>query len=110
MKGLNIPLLGLLIPVLPVNVPPAGLAVRVIGAASLQTVLGVIGESVTVGNGLTVMVNCLVLPGHPFAVGVTVNVAMIGLAVALSAVNEGIFPVPGLAIPMLGLDGVYDHA
>ena len=31
---------------------------------------------------------------HPFAVGVTVIVAVIGEVVALVAVNEGIFPVP----------------
>ena len=41
-----------------------------------------------------VIVNVFGVPVHPFAVGVTLIVAVIGKVVALVAVNEGIFPVP----------------
>ena len=37
---------------------------------------------------------------HPFAVGVTVIVAVIGEVVAFVAMNEGIFPVPLAARPI----------
>ena len=39
-------------------------------------------------------VNVVDVPVHPFAVGVTVIVAVIGEVVAFVAVKEGIFPVP----------------
>jgi hypothetical protein len=38
------------------------------------------------------MLNVLALPGHPLYTGVTVMVAVTGLAVALVAVNDAMFP------------------
>ena len=57
----------------------------------------------TVAVGLTVIVNDNGVPTHPFAVGVTVIVAMTGVVPALVAVKDGIFPVPLAASP---IDGV----
>jgi hypothetical protein len=48
----------------------------------------------TVAVGLTVIVKVVGVPMHPFAMGVTVIVALIGDVVALVAVNEGILPEP----------------
>ena len=57
--------------------------------------------SVTVGNGLTVMVKVCGVPGQPAKVGVTVIVAVTGDVVALVAVKAAILPVPLAAKPML---------
>ena len=46
------------------------------------------------------MVKVVGVPVHPFAVGVTVIVAVIGDVVALVAVNEGILPEPFAARPI----------
>jgi hypothetical protein len=54
----------------------------------------------TVGVGLTVIVNVAGVPVHPFAVGVTVTVAAIGDVIAFVAVNEGILPEPLAARPI----------
>jgi hypothetical protein len=40
------------------------------------------------------------VPAHPFAVGVTVTVAVIGEVVALVAVKDGISPEPLVARPI----------
>jgi hypothetical protein len=50
--------------------------------------------------GLTVMVNVVGVPAHPFAVGVTVMVAVIGEVAALTVVNEGTLPEPLAASPI----------
>ena len=57
----------------------------------------------TVGVGFTVIVNDRGVPTHPFAVGVTVIVAITGAVPALVAVKDGIFPVP---LPTNPMDGV----
>ena len=49
------------------------------------------------------MVKVFGVPVHPFAVGVTVIVAVIGDVVALVAVNEGMLPDPLAARPMAEL-------
>ena len=54
----------------------------------------------TVDVGLTVTVKVIGVPVHPFAVGVTVIVAVIGEAVAFVAVNEGTLPEPLAASPI----------
>jgi hypothetical protein len=54
----------------------------------------------TVAVGLTVMVNVVGVPVHPFADGVTVIVAVIGEFVAFAAVNEGMLPAPLAARPI----------
>jgi hypothetical protein len=46
------------------------------------------------------VVNVVGVPVHPFAVGVTVIVAVIGEVVALIAVNAGILPEPLAASPI----------
>jgi hypothetical protein len=46
------------------------------------------------------MVNVAGVPVHPFAVGVTVTVAVIGEVVALIAVNDRISPEPLVARPI----------
>ena len=61
----------------------------------------------TVAVGLTVTVNVKGVPGHPFAVGVTVIVAVIGKVVALVAVNAGILPEPLAASPIFVLPLVH---
>ena len=59
--------------------------------------------ALTVGVGYTVMVNDKGVPVHPFAVGVTVMVAITGAVPLLVAVKDGIFPVPLAASPMDGV-------
>jgi hypothetical protein len=54
----------------------------------------------TDGVGFTVIVNVTAVPLQPAADGVTVMVAVIGVAVALVAVNDGILPVPDAARPI----------
>jgi hypothetical protein len=50
---------------------------------------------------LTVIVTVLGMPTQPFAVGVTVIIAIIGFEVALTAEKAAILPVPLPARPML---------
>ena len=57
----------------------------------------------TVGVGFTVIVKLIGVPGHPFAVGVTVIVDVMGVVPALAAVNAGIFPEPPPPNPMVVL-------
>jgi hypothetical protein len=49
------------------------------------------------------MVNVFGVPVHPFTVGVTVIVALIGEVVAFVAVNEGMLPDPVAARPIVVL-------
>lgn len=51
--------------------------------------------------GFTVTVNVAGVPVHPFAVGVTVIVAMTGDVPELLAVYAGIFPIPLVPNPTL---------
>jgi hypothetical protein len=67
-------------------------------AVALQTAW--LAGSATLGVGLTVMVKLCTAPGHPFAAGVTIIVAVTGALVRLMAVKDGIFPVPPDAKPM----------
>ena len=57
----------------------------------------------TVGAGLTVIVNVMGVPTQPLADGVTVIVAITGAVPALVAVNEAILPLPAAARPMDGV-------
>ena len=57
----------------------------------------------TEGVGLTIIVNVVGVPGQPFAIGVTVILAVTALAPTLTAVNAAILPVPLAAKPMLGV-------
>jgi len=61
----------------------------------------------TVAVGLTVTVNVDGVPVHPFAVGVTVIVAVIGDVPILLAVYAAIFPVPLVPKPTL-VDDVHE--
>jgi hypothetical protein len=53
-----------------------------------------------VGVGLTVIVNVLGVPVHPLAEGVTVIVAVTGVAPVFVAAKELIFPVPFAPSPI----------
>ena len=55
---------------------------------------------ITSGVGLTVIVKFCEAPGHPFANGETVIVAVTGALVKFVAVNAGILPLPLAARPM----------
>ena len=55
---------------------------------------------VTVGEGLTVIVKVVGVPGHPFSIGVTVIVAIKGAPVEFVAVKALIVPVPLAASPI----------
>jgi len=46
------------------------------------------------------MVNVVGVPAHPFAIGVTVMVAVIGEVAPLTVVNEGTLPEPLAASPI----------
>lgn len=61
----------------------------------------------TVGLGLTVMVNVVGGPLQGLLNGVTVIVAVIGFAVVLVAVKALIFPFPEAGKPMAGLSFVH---
>lgn len=63
----------------------------------------------TVGVGFTVMVKVIGVPGHPFAVGITVIRATTGAAPRLVAVNGGISPVPEAARPIDGVVLVQEY-
>ena len=55
------------------------------------------------GLGFTVMVNEVEFPVQPFREGLTVMVDVIGTPVLLVKMNEGIFPVPEAARPIVVL-------
>jgi hypothetical protein len=56
----------------------------------------------TVTGKTSILKECGV-PGHPFAVGVMVMVAVMGTFPLFMAVKPGIFPVPDAPSPMAGL-------
>ena len=53
-----------------------------------------------VGEGFTNTVDVIELPGHPLALGVIVNVTVIGVAVVLVNAPLILFPLPLAAIPV----------
>ena len=55
------------------------------------------------GVGFTVMVKETGAPGQPFAVGVTVMVAITAVVPPFVAVNEAMLPLPLAASPMDGV-------
>jgi hypothetical protein len=60
-----------------------------------------LGTALTVAIGLTVIVNVIGVPVHPFPVeGVTVMVAVVALVKLFTVTNDGIFPVPFAPKPM----------
>lgn len=67
-------------------------------AAPLHTVS--LGILFTVGEGFTVMVNEVGVPGQPLAEGVAVMVAVTGVVPVLVAVKAPMFPLPDVANPM----------
>jgi hypothetical protein len=69
-------------------------------AAPLHTVW--FETAFTVDVGFTVYVYVIGVPAQPFALGVTVIVAVTAVPPVLTAVNAGILPVPLAANPMLG--------
>lgn len=79
-------------------------AVGLVNVAAGMTMAGqtvISAGTSTVGVGFTVIIYVDAGPVQPFAVGVTVMVAVIGLLPVLEAVNPAILPVPLPARPML---------
>lgn len=63
-----------------------------------------VGVTVIIGVGSTVMVKFCAGPGQPFAVGVTVKLPAIGAVPVFVAVNEPMEPpLPELLMPILKL-------
>ena len=77
-----------------VNVPPAGVDVKLVAETISLLQTDKFAGTVTVGVGLTVMVYVDGTPGHPLMVAVTEMVAMIGAFPVLVALKDGISPVP----------------
>ena len=81
----------------------------VVGLEKMTAAVGLLlhttwfGTGFTTGVGFTVMVNVIVGPGQPLAIGVTVIVATTGALVVLVAMKLGISPLPAGASP---IDGV----
>jgi hypothetical protein len=93
-----------IVPIVHVNVLATLAAKAMFVPVPLQIVFVV--AVVTVGAGFTVTINVAGVPVHPFADGVIVIVAVIGVVVALVATNEGMSPDPLSASPMAGLSFV----
>src|ERR1051326_4151183 len=81
------------------KVVPAVVLVKVDAGTVVPLQADMFAGTVTFGVGSTVMVYELGVPVHPLADGVTVMVAVTGLAVALVAVNAAMSPVPDPGIP-----------
>jgi hypothetical protein len=86
------------------NVVPltALLKVMAVVLALLQTDC-VVGFATATGVGLTVIVTVVGVPEQPLATGVTIIVAVTGLELVLTAVNEPILPIPEAARPIVVL-------
>jgi hypothetical protein len=85
------------------NVVPATGLPNVIAVVAVPAQSVWLATAFTVAVGFTVMVNVFAAPVQPFAVGVTVIVAVTGALVVFTPLNEGIFPVPLAARPMDGV-------
>jgi hypothetical protein len=99
----NAPIVGLLF--VHVNVVPVTFDVNtsVLVFWLLHTVCAV-GVTVIIGVGFTVMVNVCTGPGQLLAVGVTVNIPLVGAEPVLVAVNEAIAdPLPLKPMPIVEL-------
>ena len=59
---------------------------------ALRQMLCVPGATVIIGVGFTVILNIWGAPTQPFAVGVTVNIPVIGAVPVLVAVNDATTP------------------
>ena len=99
------PIAGLLF--IHVNVAPAtGLVKLVAGIATpLHTIM--FAGTTTVGDGFTVIVNVIGVPGQPAALGVMVIVPDMATPPPFVAMNEGTLPAPAAAKPMAGLEFVH---
>src|SRR6186713_2873054 len=85
------------------NVAPAGVLTNEFSGTAAPAQKTWSASGVITGIGFTVMVNVCGVPGQPANVGVTVIVAVTGAVVALSAVNDAIFPVPFAPNPIVVL-------
>ena len=82
----------------PYVVPETGL-LKLIAAAEILPQKVAFETALTVGVGLTVTVKLRTGPGQVPFVGVTLTVAVTGVAPALVAVNAAILPVPEVPKP-----------
>lgn len=83
------------------NVAPDGVLAKLIAATAVPPHAVTFVTAFTVGPGLTVMVYEEGVPEQPPIVGVTVITALTGEAPVFIALNEGTFPVPLAARPMV---------
>lgn len=82
------------------NDEPVGVVEKLI-ALTVPPHCAMFATAVITGFGFTVIVNVIGVPAQPFAVGVTVIVAVIVAPVLFTAVKAGKFPVPFAAKPIL---------
>jgi hypothetical protein len=68
----------------------------------------VVGLTLAIGSGLTVIVKVIGFPLQGLLIGVTVMVAVIGFGVLFVAVKEFIFPLPEAANPIAVLSFVQE--
>jgi hypothetical protein len=99
------PILGVLLTQLKV-VPETAEPPKVSNVVVVLLQLTVEEGTVTEGVGLTVIVNVCGVPEQPFAVGVTIMVAITGVDPVFVVVNAAILPVPLPDNPMLVLSFV----
>ncbi len=83
-----------------VKVQPLGTLVKLVAGTIVLLHDVIFAGTLTVGEGMTVIVYTDAFPGQVFSVEVTDIVAVIKALVLLIAVNEGIFPLPVDANPI----------
>jgi hypothetical protein len=74
--------------------------VKLMGVVIVPTQYMAFEGADTEGVGLMVIVNVLGVPEQPFAVGVTVIVAVMGFEVAFVGIKAAILPTPLVAMPI----------
>ena len=84
-------------------VPPVVGELKITAAVAVLLHTTWLATGFTIGVGFTVIVNVIVGPGQPLAIGVTVMVATSGALVALVAMKLGMSPEPAGARPIAGV-------
>jgi hypothetical protein len=92
-----------------INVVPGVEDVKFVAGTVAPIHTTILAGTITFGAGLTVMVYVDEVPVQPLIEGVTVMVAMMGVAPGLVAVNEGTFPFPLAPSPIAVLLFVHEN-
>lgn len=87
-----------------VRTVPGGVLVKLVDETVVPVHITEFAGTITVGNGLIVMVKLYSAPVQLFSDGITFMVAMMGELELLTAVNAGIFPFPLAARPISGFE------